>query len=275
MPLPTPDTRKAILKILQPITRHTLHTTLYILTLLLIACTTTAERTWQRIQDTGVLQVGLDPTYPPFETAEGGELRGIDVDLARAIGGELGLAVEFVYFGYDGLYDALATEQVDVLISALVVRPDQTRDFAYGETYFNAGQVLVVPRSDNSIVAMQDLAGHALAVELGAQGHVEATQWQRRLRELIIEPFPTPHEALDALAQNTVDAALVDAISARIYLDGRDDLKLLNPPVTVEPFAMVVRKEDEQLLRELNAALETIEESGQLQTIIERWMSAQ
>src|SRR5262245_44631595 len=70
---------------------------------------------WEQIQENGVLRVGLDPTYPPFETADDGELRGLDVDLARALAAELGLEVQFVYFGYDGLYDALLSNQVDVL----------------------------------------------------------------------------------------------------------------------------------------------------------------
>ena len=242
-----------------------------LLTLLLLTTCTAPATTWSRIQDQKLLRVGLDPTYPPFETDDG-ELRGVDVDLARAIGDQLDLSVEFVYFGYDGLYDALATEQVDVLLSALVVRSEQTRDFAFSDPYFNAGQLLVVsPQS--TISGMPDLSGRSLAVELGAQGHVEATQWQRRLRDLTIEPFPTPQEALDALVQGAVDAVLVDAISARLYVAGQDDLKLVSPPVTVEPFAMVVRKEDERLLRELNTALEAIEESGQLEAIISNWMA--
>ena len=67
---------------------------------------------WERIEQSGVVRVGLDPTYPPFEVTEGSGVAGLDVDLADAVARELGLTTEFVYFGYDGLYDALATEQV-------------------------------------------------------------------------------------------------------------------------------------------------------------------
>lgn len=244
-----------------------------IVALLITACTSSTQA-WQRIQSTGTLRVGLDPTYPPFETADDGELRGIDIDLAHAIGRELGLDVEFVYFGYDGLYDALVTEQVDVLISALVIRSDQTRDFAYSEPYFNAGQILAVSRQNPDIGAMEDLSGRTLAVELGAQGHVIATEWQRRLPNLAVEPYQTPVEALDAVAQARADAVLIDAISAHLYVAHDDALRLLDPPITVEPFAMVVRIDDEQLLQELNRALETLEDQSQLQSIINRHMVA-
>jgi polar amino acid transport system substrate-binding protein len=245
----------------------------FLVAVLATACTSSAEA-WQRIQSAGILRVGLDPTYPPFESADGGELRGIDVDLARAIGRELDLDVEFTYFGYDGLYDALVTQQVDVLISALVIRSDQTRDFAYSEPYFNAGQFLAVSPRNSDIGAMDDLSGRTLAVELGAQGHVIATEWQRQLPDLTVEPYQTPDEALEAVAQGRAHAVLVDAISARLFLATNDALRLLDPPVTVEPFAMVVRKEDERLLQELDTVLETLEDNGQLQSIINRHMLA-
>lgn len=254
-----------------PIPRSLLQS-LIVLILALGACSA-ASQSWQRIQASGVLRVGLDPTYPPFATADEGELSGVDVDLARAIGSELNLNVEFVYFGYDGLYDALATEQVDVLISALVIRSDQTRDFAYTEPYFNAGQLLVVPARDSNVASMNDLSERMVAVELGAQGHVIATDWQRRLGALTVVPYETPREALDAVVRGEAHAALTDAISARLYLAESDTLHVHYPPISVEPFAMVVRIEDKRLLTELNKALETLEENGQLETIISRHMA--
>lgn len=244
-----------------------------LLTLFASGCTRQGQ-TWQRIEEEGILRVGLDPTYPPFETAEGGKLEGIDVDLARALAAELGLEAEFVYFGFDGLYDALATEQVDVLISALVIRVEQTRDFAYSEPYFNAGQILIVPAENEGIQEMADLNGRTLGVELGAESHVIATEWERRLPDFTIVPYNLPQEALDGLRQGETDAVLIDAISGRLYLSEHSDLKALDEPVTVEPFAMVVRRDDQTLLENLDRALERLEESGRLEMIIESWLEA-
>jgi arginine/lysine/histidine transporter system substrate-binding protein len=243
-----------------------------ILLLLLVACRQQSA-TWQRIQETGVLRVGLDPTFPPFETADGVPLQGLDVDLAKAIADDLGLTVEFVYFGYDGLYDALATGRVDVLISALVIMVERTRDFAYSDPYFNAGELLIVP-DGSPISGMAGLANRRLAVELGAQGHVEATIWERRLTDLTILPYNTPDEAITAVAENEADAALIDAVSGRLYLreQPQQQLTYLPEPVTVEPYALVVRREDERLLDELNDSLSRLRQSGQLEQIIAKWL---
>lgn len=240
--------------------------------LLLLAGCQRQDETWQRIQETGVLKVGLDPTYPPFEVSGETGLEGLDVDLAQAIADDLGLEVEFVLFGYDGLYDALTTEQVDVLISALVILPERTEDVAYSEPYFNAGEILIVPAENDTIQEMADLDGRTLTVELGARGHVEATTWERRLPDLTVQPAPTADEALTAVAEGRADATLIDAISGRLFLMDHPELKRVAEPVTVEPFALVVRIEDEQLLEELNQSLENLGQSGQLQEIITNWL---
>ncbi len=244
---------------------------LFLVLLLGSACQSN-NAAWERIEKDGVLRVGLDPTYPPFEVVDDGGLRGLDVDLAQAIAADLGLEAEFVYFGYDGLYDALATEQVDVLISALVIVTERTRDFAYSEPYFNAGEILIVPQSETGIAGMEDLNGRILAVELGALGHVEANTWANRLPDLTILPLSSAAEAVTDVAENQADAALVDAISGRLVLQEHTDLKQLPDPVTVEPFALVVRIDDEFLLEKLNQSLNHLHESGQLQQIINNWL---
>ena len=239
------------------------------------------DDSWPRIEREGVLRVGLDPTFPPFEvTVESADsadsgVAGLDVDLAHALAGELGLEAEFVYFGYDGLYDALATEQVDVLISALVIVPGRMRDFAYSEPYFNAGEILVIP-AGSTIEEMADLDGKWLAVELGAQGHVEATQWAKRLPDLTVLPYASAEYALDAVSAGEADAALVDGVSGRLYLKDHPGSALLRggSPVTVEPYAMVVRIEDEVLLAKLDEALSSLTATGELESLIERWLGA-
>ncbi len=229
--------------------------------------------TWARIQDSGVLRVGIDPTYPPFAVATDSDLWGFDVDLMRAVAAAYELEAQFIYFGYDGLYDALVTEQVDVLASALVVQPERTRDFAYSQPYFDAGQVLIVAAA-SPITGPDDLANHILAVELGAQGHVLATTWQRRLPGLTIVPQRSVSEALDAVASGAAGAALVDTVSGRLYLQQTPHLVRLSPPVESEPYALVVRADDTLLLTRLNDALQALQGSGALDEITRRWLDS-
>ena len=272
LPLATCYPRRIVFRSLCSYARKSLWLiALLMLAILQIGCQT-ADSSWERVQAAGVLRVGLDPTYPPFEVDDGGNLYGLDIDLANAIAKDLGVDVQFVYFGYDGLYDALATEQVDVLISALVIIPERTRDFSYSNSYFNAGEILIVPADNNTIETMADLSGKTVAVELGSLGHVEATEWAKRVENLEIMTFSTADEAITAVQQNVTHAALTDAISGRLFLRDHDGLKRLPESVTVEPFALVVRNEDEQLLDVLNQSLATLQQSGQLDQIEVKWL---
>lgn len=229
--------------------------------------------TWPQIEASGVLRAGVDPTFPPFATADGADAQGLDIDLARALADELGLEAQFTYFGYDGLYDALTTGQVDVLVSALVVAPERTQDVAFTTAYFDAGQVLVVP-AGSAAGGMADLDGRTLAVELGALGHVAARGWQERLPALTVTTFGSADEALAAVAGSAADAALVDSVSARLYLRDHADsgLTRLDPPVMSEPYAAAVRIGDRTLLGRLDDALATLERSGQLEDMTRRWL---
>lgn len=225
------------------------------------------------VKDRGVLYVGMDPSYVPFEAlAPGGELYGYDVDLARELAMQLGVDVNFVFIGYDGLYSALNIEQVDVLISALVIEQGRTKDVAYSDSYFNAGLVLVT-REDQAgtIQKMADLEGKTLSVEVAAAGDATARSWSRRLNNLTVLPLPTAEEALGAVLAVSSDAALVDAIGALLFMRENSGLSLSKEPITVEPYAIVVRAEDKDLLRAIDNALGNMNSDGTMDSINRRW----
>lgn len=255
---------------------------LSLLTLLALATTLAGcavnEDRWDEIAASGVLRIGIDPTYPPFAAAEGNNVVGLDIDLAQALARELGLEPKFVYFGYDGLYDALTTGQVDMLISALVVAPERTKDVAFTPGYFDAGQFLIVPANNNNTQGMADLAGRRLAVEQGALGHVTALEWQRRLPDMTVLPFTSVDEAMDALTAGAADAALVDHVGARLHAANLPagqsaSFQLLPEPVVPEPYVIALRIDDQMLLRELTAGIQKLKDNGELDLIIKRWLA--
>src|ERR1041384_7614832 len=77
-----------------------------------------------RVHQSGELRVGTDATYPPFETAEGGQFTGFDIDLATAIARELGVRVRFINSGFDGIFPALQNGSFDMVISSVTITPE-------------------------------------------------------------------------------------------------------------------------------------------------------
>lgn len=219
----------------------------------------------------GELRVGIDASYPPFGLDFNGELSGLDVDIAQAVAAELNIPLRFINMGYDGLYDSLKADQADALFSALRVDPLRYNDARYTRSYFDAGQVLVRP-PDSPINTMHDLEGRHLAVEFGTEGDLEARTWQRRLHQIEITPFEVATQALDAVLNGEADAALVDAISAHIWLNDHTGLAIAPAYITHDPYAVAVQVNNIKLWQAIDQALTTLVEDGTIAEIIDRWL---
>jgi len=264
----------------------------YLSFVILLATCARPDDAWDRVRDSGIMRVGMDASFPPFETiAADGGLVGFDVDLVQELGRRLGVEVQFVAnLPYDGLYDALAVDRVDVVISALVVNPTRMADFGYSTPYFDAGQVLIVRNGESDIWEMPELGGRTLAVEFGTQGDLEARKWARRLAGVTVVHYQTAAEALAAVELGEADAALVDHVSAlaagaraqarkRVLPDALQEsgdgkaLIIVGPPTVEEPYAVAARRESRHLLQAIDDVLAEMEADGTMETLRAEWLA--
>jgi len=231
------------------------------------------DEVWARIQRSGVWRVGMDPSFPPFESLdESGQLVGYDVDLARAIAARWGVEVSFQGIGFDGLLPALWADKADSVISALPLDPRMTRDVAYSVPYFEAGLLLVVAEGTTDIAAPDDLAGRRLAVEWGSEGDVQGRELRRRLPGLTLLPFPHPQDALAAVAEGEADAALVDAVTLRQFRREHGSVRAVGEPVVSVPYVIAVPRQAPRLLAAVNEALSALRDDGTLARLEEKWL---
>lgn len=233
-----------------------------------------ADRSLERISAQGVMRVGVDPSFPPFENVHGetGAIEGFDVDLAWALGRELGnVRPEFVSIGFDGLYDALWARRVDLLLSALPVDPLLTEDVAYSRPYFNAGLRVLVRADLPEVRRVEDLASRRLGVEWGSEGDLKGRELRQRLAGLELIPYISPEEAFSALVRKEVDALLLEGVAALQYASRSPEAVLLDVLLTDQPYAVAVHPKDRALLRAVNQALERLERDSTLQALQEKW----
>jgi polar amino acid transport system substrate-binding protein len=219
----------------------------------------------------GELRVGVDPSYPPFAVATDDDLYGLDIDLARAIGEQLDIPVRFVLLGYDGLYDSLKVDQVDVLISALLIDPSRRDDVLYTAPYFNAGLVLVSD-AGSPFVSMDAMPTHALAYEFGSSAEAEARKWLRRVLPFESRPYELANYALDSVRLGEANAALVDTITARLYLREHPSWQAQMHTVSDTWYAIAARSDRGAAWGAVNDALESIRKDGTLDRLIEKWL---
>jgi polar amino acid transport system substrate-binding protein len=230
------------------------------------------DETWARIQREGLIRVGMDPSWPPFEFVnDDGQIVGLDVDLARAIGQRLSVQVEFVNVGFDSLYDALYVGRFDAIVSALPYDPLLLEDVAYSIFYFNAGQVLVVRADEREISEANDLSGKRLGVEWGSEGDVVGRQLQKKTEGLSLQNYVAPQDVLWALKEGQVEAAIVDAVSAHQFIAAEGGVQVVGDPLSDELYVIAVRLDSPLLLKAINETLVEMREDGTLERLQEIW----
>jgi polar amino acid transport system substrate-binding protein len=228
--------------------------------------------TWQSMLARGTWRVGLDPSFPPFESLNAdGYPVGYDVALAQELAAGWGLQAEIVAVGFDSLLDALQAGKIDAVISAYPYDPRLTRDVAFSEPYFDGGLQLAV-RALSPIEGTDDLGGKRVGVEWGSEGDMVGRQLQRDGSALTLVPFETPQAAVDALAEGKdIDAALVDSITLRQAQALGAEVRAAGPHVTSNPYVIVVPRRAFELLAQTNQGLERLRGTGKLESLADDW----
>lgn len=219
----------------------------------------------------GTLRVGVDPSNPPFAFIdEQGDLRGFEIDLAQAIAASLGVPLQFVTLGFDGLYDALASDRTDILIAGVTVDTGRIGGILYSRPYFDVGLLLV--SDDPAHVTMARMSGRRLAYEYGSIGDSEAHVWLRRVAPFTLMPYQEPGQALDAVRLGDADAAISDAVTLAAYRRTHPDWQLYTSLLQPAPLAIVTRGDRPQIAVMIDHALNSLAFAGELAALCDRWL---
>lgn len=226
------------------------------------------DYTWRRVQDGGTLVVGVDPSIPPFAAFDDDSLTGIDVEIAQALGAELGVPVRLVLLTYDGMFDALYTGQIDLIIAALRPDTNRTKQVFYTQAYFDAGQVLV-SLEDKLPHRLEDLSGQRVAVEFASDGDLAMRPFAE---SLTIIAALSVEEAIQQVLDGEADYALIDAISARLASRTHPQLQVDDTAIVSDPYVIAMRRSDWRLYNAIEATLDEWKTDGTLEAIIRRWL---
>lgn len=219
----------------------------------------------------GEMRVGIDPSNAPFAFYDGQTITGLEPQLAQRLAAEIGIPVRIVALGYDGLYDALYTDQVDMLISTVIIDPTRADRTRYTRPYFDNG-LMLVSAADRPVADWRELARYRLAVEFGSEADGLARRWARLIGQFDMRPYELPDYALDALRLRAADAALVDASTLALYLRAHPGWQVYEARQTSVPYSIAIRADRANLWIRINDLLGALESSGALQQLRDAWL---
>lgn len=231
---------------------------------------------WDRIQEAGTLVIGTAADYPPFEFYNSNyELDGFDIELAKALGEELGVEVEFNDYAFDGLLDQVQLGEVDAAIAAISVTPERSRLVDFTNLYYVGSSAVVAGSAfTETVTSASDMAGLKVGVERGttyqawAQANLVDTGY---IAQTDLVTYPSTPNLLTALRTGKIDVALFGKLTADLAVRSRG-LKLVGEGLSAQQFAIAVPK-DSSLLAPLNKALLAIESDGRLAALSELYLA--
>ncbi|MDK2856665.1 MAG: polar amino acid transport system substrate-binding protein [Bacillota bacterium] len=227
-----------------------------------------------------VLRVGFNAAFPPFESVnDKGEFEGFDVDLAYALGKELGMKVEFVDVAWETIFAGLQSKKYDVIISGVTITEERKKTMNFSDPYFEAGQVIMVRKDYDEIKSEKDLAGKKVGVQISTTADEICTAMQEgksqfgKIAIKEIKRYDNYPQAFVDLQNGNIDAVVVDVPVALPYVAKHSDkVKLVSEkPFVAEYTGIALRKEDTELLKKINAALKKLKEDGTYQKIYDKW----
>ena len=215
------------------------------------------------------LVMATNAEFPPYEFHEGDDVVGIDADIARAIGEEMGMEVKIEDMAFDSIIPAVTSGKADFGAAGMTVTEDRKKNVDFTDTYATATQVIIV-KEGSDIAGPDDLTGKKIGVQLGTTGDIYADD----IEDAEVERYNQGFEAVQALTQDKIDAVVIDGEPAKEFVAEADGLKILDEAFTEEEYAIAVAKDNDDLLKKMNEALASLKESGKIDEIVAKYISA-
>ena len=220
----------------------------------------------------GVLTMGTNAEFPPYEYYEGGDIVGIDVEIMAAVAKEMGMELQVEDMAFDSIIPAISSGKVDVGAAGMTVTEERQASVDFTNTYAKASQMIIV-KEGSEIAGPADLEGKVIGVQLGTTGDLYCTDLEET--GSTIERYNKGFEAVQALLQDKIDAVVIDGEPAKVFVEQSEGLKILEEAFTEEEYAMAVKKGNTELVDNINAALEKLEADGTLDEIVGKYITAE
>ena len=215
------------------------------------------------------LVMATNAEFPPYEFHEGDKIVGIDVEICQAIADELGKELVIEDMAFDSVITSVYTGKADLGAAGLTITEDRLKNINFSDPYATAAQVIII-KEDSDIASPDDLVGKTIGVQLGTTGDIYAEE----IEDATLERYNKGFEAVQALLQGKIDAVIIDNEPAKVYVSQNDGLKIVDEAFTYEEYAIAIAKDNTKLLEDVNAAIKKLKDSGKLDEIVAKYISA-
>jgi polar amino acid transport system substrate-binding protein len=234
----------------------------------------TSEAADLDLVEDGKLTVCSDIPYAPFEFEEGGELKGVDIDLMKAVADKLGLEAEFRDTDFDGIFAALAAGNCDVIASSVSITDEREEENDFTEGYFEINQSMLVRKGEESTLKdFASLKGKTIGVQSETTGAEFAMEEAEKV-DAEVKEFTGADELFTALKAKQVDAVVQDFPINAYHAENTGETVVSATFEADEPeqYGFVVKQGNADLLEAIDKALEELKDDGTYEDILDAYL---
>ena len=224
----------------------------------------------------GKLIMSTNAAFPPYEmVADDGSFMGIDVEIAGAIAEKLGLELVIDDMDFDAALLAVQQGKSDIVMAGVSVTEDRLLVMNFSDSYATGVQVVIV--KEGSDVTMDNLGEMMIGTQRGTTGYIYASDTPDNggYGEDHVVAYENGASAVQALMNGQVDCVIIDSAPAQEFVAANPGLAILEGNWVEESYAIGLNKENTELLEAVNKALAELTADGTVQSIIDKYISAE
>lgn len=231
---------------------------------------------WVHAKDWPVVRIATEGTYPPFSYIQGGELAGFDVDVANAICAKMQAKCEVVAQEWDGMIPGLMSGKYDAIVASMAITDERKQKIDFTDKYYaTPARFVAVKDSGIADTSPQGMAGKII----GVQGSTtQGSYLEDFYKDSEVKIYKTVDDATMDLVNGRLDAVFSDAAILYQWLKTEEGAccSFVGQEARDDKYFGVgkgigVRKDDQDLRDQLNAAVKAIVADGTYQQINQKY----
>jgi polar amino acid transport system substrate-binding protein len=231
------------------------------------------------VKKRGVLVVGMEAAYVPYEFFKDGKIIGYDPDIIDHFVQRLGVKAQLVDTAWNGIIPALYAKKFDVIISAMTITKERAEKVLFSMPYADASNVILLRAGEDRIKTADDLSGKIVGVQIGSAAAGIIKGFEARLKDkgkpgyADVKQYEHYPEAYQDLINRRVDAVVNSKSTMLVVMrDAPGQFKMLSGVSDITAyFGMAFRKEDPGLQAFANAQLAELKTNGELAKLQQKW----
>ncbi|MDQ0858476.1 transporter substrate-binding domain-containing protein [Bacillus sp. V2I10] len=221
-----------------------------------------------------VLKMATSADYPPFEyidTAKGSDIIGFDVDLAKAIGKELGYEIKVEDMDFTGLIPALQAKKADMVLAGMTPTEERKKSVDFSDVYYTAKH-MIISKKGSGIKSVEDLEGKTVGVQLSSIQEGKAEEIAKEVNIKVENRNRIP-ELIQEMKSGRFDAAIIEDTVAKGYFEKDKELEgiTIEDGETEEAGSAIAFPKDSKYTEEFNKVLQEMKENGELEKLVVKW----